>query len=251
MQKVTIPKVQKKTAVKQAIEYLKKYIFNSTETELRKLPSEAQLASELGISRLTVREALTVLENEGFITRSQGNSTIITTFARKLTGKLDSSGELGNFIKESGYQATVEHISYSWETCSEELANKLNIQPGNELLVVKKRFLADGTPVAFCINHIPKVYLAQETFDEAELGEDLFKFIQKTTGVYFSHDFMELIPSVVNEEISKVLNLAIHSPLLRLDITKYTDSGQPVMLNTEYYVHDLIKFTACRTISSL
>ncbi|GKU81477.1 GntR family transcriptional regulator [Niallia sp. NCCP-28] len=251
MSKIGINKVQKLTAVKQTIEYLKQYILRTNEHELKKLPSETKLAAEMGVSRVTVREALTVLENEGFITRSQGSSTIITTFARKLTGIIDSSGELSNFIKESGYQANVDNITYSWEKCDKKTAEYLKIEPGDEILMVKKRFLADHAPAVYCINRIAKKHLQANRFGEDDLGQNIFTYLEETSHVHFSHDFMELIPTLADEELGKMLHLPINTPLLRLDITKYTDEGIPIMFNSEYYVHDLIKFTACRTLSNI
>jgi GntR family transcriptional regulator len=244
-----IPKVHKQTATKQAIEYLKKYILESNDHEKNKLPSETKLAADLGISRLTVREALTVLENEGFITRSQGSSSTITTFARKLTEKIDHAGELKKFIKDCGYEVLVDHIKYTWEKSTKEQAEALKITPGDELFIVKKRFCADTNPAVYCINRIPRIYMNKGPFSDLDLGEDIFSFIEHKNNFYFTHDFMELVPSVATGEIGKMLNLAENTPLLRLDITKYTDKGIPVMYNTEYYVHDLIKFTASRTIT--
>jgi GntR family transcriptional regulator len=244
-----ISKVHKQTAVKQAIEYLKRYILESNDPEQNKLPSESHLAAELGISRLTVREALTVLENEGFITRSQGSSSTITTFARKLTENIDHAGELKRFIKDCGYEVLVDKITYSWEKSTKEQADALKIRPGDELLIVKKRFCADNKPAVYCINRIPKIYMNKETFSEKELGEDIFSFAEENNNFYLSHDLMELVPTVADDEIEEMLNLEKNTPLLCLDITKYTDKGIPVMYNTEYYVHDLIKFTASRTIT--
>jgi len=251
MTKIGINKVQKQTAVKQTIEYLKQYIFNTNEHELTKLPSETKLASEMGVSRVTVREALTVLENEGFITRSQGSSTIITTFARKLTGIIDSSGELSKFIRESGYEANVDNITYSWEICDEKTAEYLKLEPGEEILIVKKRFLADQAPAVYCINRIAKKHLQTNDFKENDLGPNIFTYLEETGNLHFSHDFMELIPTLTTSELGEMLHLPINTALLRLDITKYTDEGMPIMFNSEYYVHDLIKFTACRTLSNL
>jgi GntR family transcriptional regulator len=244
-----IPKFQKQTAVKHAIEYLKKFIMESNDQNQNKLPSESHLASELGVSRSTVREALTVLENEGFITRSQGSSSTITTFARKLTEKIDNAGELKSFIQDCGYDVLIDHITYAWERSTKEQAEALKIDPGEELLIIKKRFCADTNPAVYCINRVPRRYLNKESFTNKELGEDIFSFIEAQNNFYFSHDLMELVPCVASDEIAKMLNLDPNTPLLRLDITKYTDEGNPVMYNTEYYVHELIKFTATRTIT--
>lgn len=248
MNKINIPKVQKHTAVQQAIEYLRNYILNTESYQVTKLPSEAMLASEMGISRLTIREALTVLENEGLITRSQGSSTMITTFARKLSEGIDYAGELGRFIEESGYNSTVDIISYSWEKCSEEDAKILNIEPEDEVLVVKKRFLAGDNPAAYCINRVPKKFLGNKEINEEDLGKSMFDFVEEGCNCQFSHDFMEIIPSLVTAEIADILKLEEKSPILRVDVTKYSIEGYPVMYNTEYYVDKLIRFTACRTM---
>lgn len=88
-------------------------------------------------------------------------------------------------------------------------------------------------------------------FGADDLGQNIFTYLEETSHVHFSHDFMELIPTLADEELGKMLHLPINTPLLRLDITKYTDEGIPIMFNSEYYVHDLIKFTACRTLSNI
>lgn len=245
----SIPKVQKQTAVKQAIEYLRRYILETNDSEQNKLPSETHLATELGISRLTVREALTVLENEGFITRSQGSSSTITTFARKLTEKIDHAGELKKFIQDCGYEVLIDQISHSWKKSNKDQAETLKIKTGDELLVVKKRFCADTNPAVYCINRVPKIFVNKNTFSDYELGEGIFSFIEESNNFFFSHDLMEIVPNLASKEICKMLHLEENTPLLRLDITKYTDKGIPIMYNTEYYVHDLIKFTASRTIT--
>lgn len=248
MNNINIPKVQKQTAVQQALDYLRNYILTTNSYEITKLPSEAQLASKMGVSRLTIREALIVLENEGLITRSQGSSTMITTFARKLSEGIDYAGELGRFIEESGYESTVDIISYSWEVCNEEDAEKLGIEPGEEVLIVKKKFLANGNPAAYCINRVPKIFLENRTVKEEGLGKSMFDFVEEACNCQLSHDFMEIIPSLVTKDIKEILNLEENSPILCVDVIKYTVEGYPVMYNTEYYVDNLIRFTACRTM---
>ncbi|MFD1360059.1 GntR family transcriptional regulator [Lentibacillus salinarum] len=240
---------KKQSEVKRAIETIREFILEGKLRDIQKFPSESKLAEDLGMSRLTVREALIVLENEGYITRRQGSSTVVTTFARKLTGKIDKAGELGSLITDTGHKLKVDNISWSWETSTKEQAEALNISEGEELLVVKKRFLADTTPAAYCVNRIPRSYLEGVEFSVQDLAEHIFTFIEEQCDLNFSHDFMEVVPSITDENLSDVLDLEYHTPLLRFDITKHTIQGDAIMYNTDYYVHDLIKFTASRTIS--
>lgn len=245
----TVRKGKKRTEVNRSIESIREYIIKGELDEREKFPSEAVLAERLGVSRLTVREALTVLENEGYIARRQGSSTIVTSFARKLTGKIDKAGDLGSLMTGSGLKLKVDDINWSWEPSTTEQAEALNITPGEELLVVRKRFSAGETPAAYCVNRIPRTFMEKIDFSVQDLAEQIFSFVEAECDVQFSHDFMEVIPSITDEKLSEVLQLDMNTPLLRFDISKLTIEGDPVMFNTDYYVHDLIKFTAGRTIS--
>lgn len=242
-------KEKRKTEVIRAIESIREYIIKGELDETAKFPSEAVLAERLSVSRLTVREALTVLENDGYIARRQGSRTIVTSFARKLTGEIDKAGDLGSLMTGSGHKLKVDDINWSWESSTKEQAEVLNISPGDDLLVVRKRFLAGEKPAAYCVNRIPRTYMKQVDFSVQDLAEHIFSFIETECGLHFSHDFMEIIPSITDEKLSEMLQLDLNTPLLRFDITKLTIKGDPIMLNTDFYVHDLIKFTAGRTIS--
>jgi GntR family transcriptional regulator len=241
-------KIRKQTAVQQAVDYIRNYILANKEYKVMELPPEAQIADEMGVSRLTIREALTVLESEGLIKKSQGSTTVITSFARKLSGGLDYAGELGKFINDCGYESKVDNISYIWEESNEEVASVLHIEPKDEILVVRKRFLANTSPAAYCINRIPQVFLKDKNISEKDLGKSMFEFVEERCNCEISHDFMEIIPCLVTSEIADILNLDRGSPILRVDVTKYTIEGYPIMYNTEYYVDELIRFTACRTM---
>jgi len=240
-------KINKQTMTQQAIIYLREYILGLEDGDNLKLPSESDIAKKMGLSRLTIREALTVLESEGLIAKNQGSSTMITTFARKLSEKIDYTGELGSFISDCGYTLDVKILSFKWEKASKETSKRLNIKDEDEILVVKKAFIADGKPAAFCINRLSKNILNNLDFDIEDLGQSMFDFVEENTNHEFSHDYMELIPELVTEELAHILGLDINSPILRVDVVKYTTDGLEIMYNTEYYVDNLIRFSALRS----
>jgi DNA-binding FadR family transcriptional regulator len=76
-------------------EQIRAYIVNSGLKSGDQLPTESNLAEQLGISKTTVREALKALENVGILEAKHG---------------------VGNFIKEFSYDTILENLPYSLET---------------------------------------------------------------------------------------------------------------------------------------
>lgn len=250
MNKTNTQIINKKTMVKQAINYLREYILG-IDNENDKLPSENDIANKLGISRLTIREALTVLENEGLIEKNQGSSTTITTFARKLSENIDYKGELGSFIEESGAILGTEILETKFIEADEELGEKLSIEIGEEIFYLEKLFLANHKPATLCINRIPKRHISKWNFDKEDLGKSMFDLIERNSNYIFSYDSIELIPELVTEKLSQVLQVQVNKAILKTEVIKYSLEGIPIMYNSEYYVDELIRFSALRNNNGL
>jgi len=239
-------RVRKSTAVQDAVEILREMIGSAEVEGAGRLPSEEVLAARLGVSRLTVREALAVLEREGIIVRIQGRGTIVNRFARRLTSRIDSAREIGKFIEENGYRASVDKVKSRWQLATPSEAAKLGIEPGKDILVVEKRFLADGKPAAFCIDRIPKERFMHLDFDPQDLGKAIFPVVERLCNCYLTHDVVEIIPTVADGRLAEFLQVTACTPILRLDVVVYAAGGYPVMYNTEYYLDQFVRFTLCR-----
>lgn len=69
----------------QAASELKRLIANGTYSAGQKLPTEVELAEALGVTRLTVREALSHLEAAGLTSTRHGSGTYVTDFESRAT----------------------------------------------------------------------------------------------------------------------------------------------------------------------
>ncbi|GFN23709.1 GntR family transcriptional regulator [Thermanaeromonas sp. C210] len=239
-------RVKKLTAVQEALEILREMIASAEIEEAGRLPAEDELAARLGISRLTVREALAVLEREGVIARVQGRGTLVNRFARRLTGRIDSAREIGKFIEENGYRASTDRVKGRWQPAAPPEAAKLEIEPGEEVLVVEKRFLADGKPAAFCVDRVPRRRFSRFDFDIPDLAKAVFPLVERLCNCYLTHDVVEIIPAVAEGRLAEALQVGPGTPILRLDVVVYASEGYPVMYNTEYYLDHFVRFTLCR-----
>lgn len=249
MQRHMVKKVQKLSAVQQALENLRAYIYEADARGERRLPSEEELAQQLGISRMTVREVLAVLERDGVIARSQGKGTVINSFVRQLKSRIDTSREIDTFLLDNGYQISSRVLDFTWRRAEKEEADKLGISEGEEILVVKKVFMADAITAAFYVDRTPRSLFKHENFSEQDLEKSMFAFIENICEQQITHDVLEIIPAVADKNLSRIFNVPILTPLLRLDVLEYGEKGMPLMYNSEYYTDKFIRFTLCRNVA--
>lgn len=241
-------RIRKTSAVQQAIEGLKTYIRERSLGGDTRLPSEADLSQILGISRLTIREALVVLERDGLVTRSHGKSTVINGFLRHLPCRIDTDRDIDAFLEAQGYKTHAKVLSHCWRAASVQEAAKLGISTGDELLVVEKVFMADAMPVALYVDRVPRRLFHHERFQAGDFAKSMFPLVEDVCRCHITHDVLELTPTIADTKIAALFSVPRRAPILRTDVLEYTDDGRVVMYNTEYYHDSFIRFTLCRTI---
>lgn len=244
-----VKKVQKLSAVQQALENLRAYVYMLSAQDEQRLPSEDELAHQLGLSRLTVREALAVLEREGLISRLQGKGTIINAFAQCLKSRIDTNREIDGFLEAAGFKTAGKLLHHCRRPAKGDEAEKLGIAEGEELLVVEKVFMADQIPAAFYIDRIPRKLFRHENFGEKEMEGSMFALVESACDCRITHDVLEIIPIVADEKLAEVFKLPVNTPLLRLDVVVYGEDGTALMYDTEYYYDKFIRFTLCRNVA--
>jgi len=243
----TSMRVRKTSAVQQAIDGLKTYI-RGCGPGTTQLPSEAEFSEILGISRLTVREAMLILERDGLITRSHGKRTVINGFLGHLKCRIDTDRDIDTFLESQGYKTHAQVLSHNWRAATAFEAEKLGISEGDELLVVEKIFMADAIPVALYLDRVPRRLFLHEDFSPEDFGRSMFTLVEEACRCSITHDVLELAPIIADNRVAALFKVPRRTPILRADVLEFDDDGRAVMFNTEYYHDRLIRFTLCRTI---
>ena len=241
-----IKKVNKVSAVQNALENLRNYI---KDNNVKNLPSEDEIAQSLGVSRATLREAIVILEKEGLVSRIQGKGTLVNTFVTKLDNRVDTGNNIEVVLKRQGYNVRFEILSVDYRIASEYEQIEMGINDGDEILVVEKILYANDKPVALYVDRIARKCLKTFNFERDYISSDIFQTIDKITGLKISHDVIKIKALGCDKRQAKLFNIEENIPLISFDILEYDRKGLVVMYNTEYYTGELVDFTICRNVA--
>ncbi len=215
-----------------------------------RLPSEHHMAAELGVSRGTVRQALTILQQEGAVIRQQGAGTFANPHVLGIQARVDFAYEFGELIEAAGFEASIQTLDIRSETAPAWLAQRLDVDNGAPVLALCKVFLASGQPAIYVVEYLPTA-LIQEPYQLTELEQPLFKFLERRCQAPVDYILSEIMPSRADEEIARLLDVELGSPLLKFAEVFYSRKNAPLGLATIYFRDPLIRFHALRKVSQL
>lgn len=199
-----------------------------------RLPSEQELADELGVSRTTVRSALTTLAAERLIIRRQGDGTYVNQRMREVNSQLGGLWDFSNIIQNSGYQTTVQTLYVKYRPADEHAANRLNIPPGVSVLELVRLFFADAQPVVYSTNVIAGKWLAQTESDyETKLA--LHNFLARYCNQEIAYVISDIGATLPDAETARILQRETDSPLLNFSEIFYNEDNQALALGNNFY----------------
>lgn len=210
-----------------------------------KIPSETELATDLGVSRTTIRDALSRLENEGVVYRKQGAGTFINEAGLQIKSRLDEIWSYEEMLSAHGYTPTTRILEVISQPATAELASDLNLNEGDELIVARKLFLADNQPVILAYNYIPTKLLT-EPYQPEDLVEPIYRYLWENGRSHLNYYLSEIVPMSASQEIAKTLYIKPQTPMLSLHEIGYNDDNQPILKSTSCFRDDLIRFRLIR-----
>ena len=187
------------------------------------IPSERELCETHGVSRMTARQAVNELVNEGVLYREQGRGTFVAgAKLRHETARLTSFTQ---DMQERGMTVSSSVLGVEVEGASPTVARALGVGPGEQVIRLSRVRNADGRPMA-----LETSYLLYE-FGKGILGVDLsqsslYEELRKK-GIRIASAEQKYEATLLNENEADHLGIPAGSAALLVERVTFDDSGNP------------------------
>ena len=202
-----------------------------------RIPSENNLSTTYGLSRMTVRAVLTDMVKEGLLYRVQGKGTFV---AEKIVTLSPSYIGIREQLEQMGYEVETKIIECGLAPCSDTIAQSLKIASGSSVFKIKRVRYIKGEPISIHISQVNPMYSEKLTAEDLE-KEQLCVLLTEHYGLR-KKQVDETLESVLalNEE-AELLNVEKGHPLLLLRDILYAEDGNPYEYTKVVFRGDKIK----------
>ncbi|HJB25968.1 MAG TPA: GntR family transcriptional regulator [Firmicutes bacterium] len=211
-------------AYRELYEHLKRDIMEQKYPVGELLPTEGQLEQMFAVSRSTIRRAVGMLAQEGFVEVKQGRGTLVLDYKAKQDLKQVTS--VTETLRKKGYTVTVGSMYIDMVEAPSHVSQALMLKTDKRVARVQRIQNANGCPIAIMVNYIP-----------ASLVPGFAEYTDRFCGLYqFLEEHYHLVIEEVHDKIfaknadfteAQMLGVPVGEALLCFYRTCY-QAGQPI-----------------------
>ena len=197
-----------------------------------RVPSEADLVAEFGVSRTTARRALDEFRRQGRVRREPGRGTFLAS--PRLRSNLAYLHSFSEEIERWGYTPGVRLVSQEERAAGEEVAAWLGVEVGEEVLYVRRLRLADERPIFVCDSHLPIGRFP--ALKDADYGTvSLSKLMEERTGRRIEHARQWIGAATAEPDVAGLLEIPAGVPVLKIRRITCVSGEEPAEVVEAYF----------------
>jgi GntR family transcriptional regulator len=212
----------------------------------QRLPSEPDLAKQLGVSRATLRDAMRTFETQGLVRRRQGSGTFVVGKSQVLESGLEVLESLETMAVRLGLAVSVNNLSIERMPADEKAAENLNLPVGTFLLHIRRVMCADGRPVAYLVDILPEDVLHMDDLPADFRGSVLDILLQRGDALTVSRADISATNAVA--DVAKALEIQRGDVLLQFVSRLYAGDGRVLDYSMSYFIPGYFHFHVVRRV---
>jgi GntR family transcriptional regulator len=211
------------------------------------LPSEPKLASELGVSRTILREALALHETQGSIVRRHGAGTFVVHTQPRIDSGLEVFDTVEALAMKSGLEMRCAMLKILPRSARQDESTTLGLMPGASVLQISRVMEVNRRPVAFMMDVVPEDLVDTEQLDNSFDGSILKYFLEKEKG-FVATAYSEIKPYPAGKRLAESLRIREGEVLLSFDSKVFNRNGEIVYLYRDFFLPEFFNFHVVRRV---
>lgn len=203
-----------------------------------RIPAERELAEQFNVSRMTLRQAIQTLVDEGILERRVGSGTFVAN--QKVQEKMSGVTSFTDLMIAQGKTPSSKTISYHAGQPSMSESKKLELNDGELVLRMERIRYADKVPICFETATVPENLV--KDFSKAEVTSSLYGTLEKKAGLVPGKATQTVSAMLASEKIAEYLSVKRGEAILRLRQVSYLQDGKPFEYVRTQYVGERFEF---------
>ena len=203
-----------------------------------RIPSERQLSQDFDVSRMTLRQAIQTLVDEGILQRQVGSGTYVAS--SKVQEKMSGTTSFTEITESQGKKPSSKTVSYHVADPSISELEKLKLKDGDQILRMERIRYADNQPICFEVATIPISIV--KSLDKEDITSSLYKALENKAGLKLGDATQTVSAILASEKIANFLNVKRGSAILRVRQVTTLDDDRPFEYVRSQYAGDRFEF---------
>jgi GntR family transcriptional regulator len=198
------------------------------------VPPESELMERHKVSRTTVRQVLDMLVNEGLIYRERGRGSFVAhpTLEEALVRIISFTDDM----RQRGRKPSTRVLASELIPAPQDIAERLQIEAGEELAHLKRLRLADDEPMSIEDSYLIHRYypaILEGDYESGSLREAL-----EENGLRWSYAKQVIRAISATDSLARLLSIQSQAALLFIERISFSQQRIPVEFLRLYYRGD-------------
>ena len=219
-------------------QYIRERIDNKELKPGEMIPSEREFAEKYQISRMTVRQAINNLVNEGYLQRERGKGTFVAVkkFEKNVRGLTSFSEDM----RSRGLEPATQVLDFTVIEADQLIASKLQVEEGSKVYQIERLRLANQQPIAFEVFYMSEDLVPGLTKEVAV--HSIYRYVEDEIGLHITSGVQELEATTAHKREASALGIKTGAPVLYIQQITHLESQQPLEFVKSYYRADRYKY---------
>ncbi|GGF20073.1 mannosyl-D-glycerate transport/metabolism system repressor MngR [Halobacillus andaensis] len=203
------------------------------------IPTELHLSEQYQASRVTVRQAIKLLVEEGLLEKVQGSGTYVKE--QKIEHNIFELLSFTEEMRKLNKEPINKILDFQLIEPEDHVRRRLQLSEGDKVFYVRRQRLVDDVP-----------YVVEDTFLPVDMFPHLsysimtgskYDYIEKQVGKRIKESFQEVIPILPSEDIAQALTVEETTPILKMESYSIFEDGTIFEYSENHFKSDEYKFT--------